>query len=103
MHAKQETSSAEIVNLMAVDAQRFGWTPVHVHSLWGCVLQLVIAVYLLYQIIGPSVFAGIGAMLLTIPLVGVVMRKNRVVEVLTVTSYGFEKAVKTTCFYYFNR
>lgn len=47
----------------------------------GCLLQIVISVYLLYQIIGPSVFAGIGAMLFTIPLVGMVMRKNRGLEV----------------------
>ncbi|XP_055346866.1 LOW QUALITY PROTEIN: multidrug resistance-associated protein 1-like [Paramacrobiotus metropolitanus] len=78
--ARREKSAAEIVNLMAVDAQRFTLSPIHVHSLWGCVVQIVIAVVLLYQIIGPSVFAGIGAMLLTIPLVGSVMRRNRVLE-----------------------
>ncbi|GAV06290.1 hypothetical protein RvY_16304 [Ramazzottius varieornatus] len=77
---KREKTSAEIVNLMTVDAQRFTTSPVFVHSLWGCLLQLVICVYLLYQIIGPSVFAGIGAMLLTIPMVGIVMRKIRGLE-----------------------
>ncbi|OQV19026.1 Multidrug resistance-associated protein 1 [Hypsibius exemplaris] len=79
-HTKKGKTAAEIANLMAVDAQRFTFSPIHVHSLWGCLLQIVISVYLLYQYIGPSVFAGIGAMLFTIPLVGVVMRKNRLLE-----------------------
>ena len=42
----------EIVNLMSVDAQRFMDLTTSVNMLWSSPLQIGLAIYLLYQILG---------------------------------------------------
>eukprot|EP00127_Corallochytrium_limacisporum_P007530 Clim_evm52s253 gene=Clim_evmTU52s253 len=65
--ARQESTSGEIVNLMAVDAQRFMDLTTYVHMIWSAPLQIVFALYFLHDLLGWSVFAGVGVMLILMP------------------------------------
>lgn len=50
--ARKESTVGEIVNLMSVDAQRFMDLTTYLNMLWSAPLQIGIAVYFLYQILG---------------------------------------------------
>jgi ATP-binding cassette, subfamily C (CFTR/MRP), member 1 len=81
-NAKKDTTVGEIVNLMAVDAQRFFELTSYLHVLWSGPLVIALAIYFLYGILGPSVFAGLGVMLLMIPLTGVIATKLRNLQII---------------------
>uniref|UniRef100_A0A182SGU7 ABC transmembrane type-1 domain-containing protein n=1 Tax=Anopheles maculatus TaxID=74869 RepID=A0A182SGU7_9DIPT len=73
--AKKDTTVGEIVNLMAVDAQRFFELTSYLHILWSAILIIGLCVFLLYDILGVAVFAGLGVMILITPVSGVVAAK----------------------------
>uniref|UniRef100_A0A182J6S8 ABC-type glutathione-S-conjugate transporter n=1 Tax=Anopheles atroparvus TaxID=41427 RepID=A0A182J6S8_ANOAO len=79
--AKKDTTVGEIVNLMAVDAQKFFELTSYLHILWSALLIIGLCVYLLYDILGAAVFAGLGVMVLIMPLSGVVAAKLRSCQV----------------------
>ena len=58
----------EIVNLMSVDAQRLMDLMSYFNMIWSAPLQIVLSLIFLYLTMGPSIFAGVGVMLLMIPL-----------------------------------
>ncbi|XP_071454835.1 multidrug resistance-associated protein 1-like [Hetaerina americana] len=66
--ARRESTIGEIVNLMSVDAQRFLDVALHLNMFWSAPLQIGLALYFLWQILGPAVLSGLGVMLLLIPL-----------------------------------
>ncbi len=66
--ARRITTAGEIVNLMAVDAQRFMDLMPSIHLIWSAPLQIVLSLVFLYISMGPSIFAGVAVMLLLIPL-----------------------------------
>ncbi len=66
--ARCTTTAGGIVNLMAVDAQRFMDLMPSIHLMWSAPLQIVLSVVFLYISMGPSIFAGVAVMLLMIPL-----------------------------------
>ncbi|KAJ6635066.1 Metal resistance protein YCF1 [Pseudolycoriella hygida] len=68
---KKDTTVGEIVNLMSVDAQRFNEMTNFFHDVWSGPVIIGIAIWLLYRIIGVAVFAGLGVMILMIPVSGV--------------------------------
>lgn len=45
------------------------------HLLWSCPLQIIVAVVLLFNAIGPSALAGVAVMVLAVPLQGKIARK----------------------------
>lgn len=47
---KRESTVGEIVNLMSVDAQRFMDVVPFVNLLWSAPLQMILAVYFLWQV-----------------------------------------------------
>eukprot|EP00158_Paraphelidium_tribonemae_P007083 Partr_v1_DN28105_c1_g1_i1_m55327 putative ATP-binding cassette, sub-family C (CFTR MRP), member len=69
--SRQRKTTGEIVNLMSVDSQRFMELCTYLHIVWSGPVQISIALYLLYQTLGPSIFAGLGVMILMIPVNGV--------------------------------
>lgn len=69
--AKKDTTVGEIVNLMAVDAQRFNDMINYFHDVWSGPVIMGIAIWLIYNILGVAVFAGLGVMVLMIPISGV--------------------------------
>lgn len=78
---KRESTVGEMVNLMSVDAQRFMDVSPFLNLLWSAPLQVILAIYFLWQILGPSVLAGVALMVLLIPLNGGVAMKMRAFQV----------------------
>ncbi|OQV14982.1 Multidrug resistance-associated protein 1 [Hypsibius exemplaris] len=66
--ARQTTSVGEMVNLMSVDAQRFMDFVGLFDVLWAAPLQIILSLYFLYGIVGYAMFAGVAAIVITIPL-----------------------------------
>ena len=79
--ARKSSTVGEIVNLMSVDAQRLQDVTGYLWMIWSAPLQIVIAVYLLWGILGPSVLAGLAVMILLIPINGVMATLQRKLQV----------------------
>ena len=75
--ARQSTTTGEIVNLMSVDAQRFMDLMSYLHMIWSAPLQISLALYFLWQLMGPATLAGLGVMILMIPVNGYIAKKSR--------------------------
>lgn len=58
----------KIVNLMAVDTQKFYDTFVNLHIIWGGSLMIGIAMFFLWQLLGIAAFAGLFVMIVLIPI-----------------------------------
>lgn len=56
--ARKESTVGEIVNLMSVDAQHFMDVTSYVDTIWSAPLQIALAIYFLWGLLGPSVLAG---------------------------------------------
>ncbi|XP_004685060.1 PREDICTED: canalicular multispecific organic anion transporter 2 [Condylura cristata] len=78
---KRESTVGEIVNLMSVDAQSFMTTAPYINLVWSAPLQIILAVYFLWQNLGPSVLAGVTFMVLLIPLNGAIAMKMQAWQV----------------------
>lgn len=68
--AKKDTTVGEIVNLMAVDAQRFTELISFFHDLWSAPLVIGISIWLLWRLLNVAVFAGLAVMIFMIPISG---------------------------------
>ncbi|KAJ6660365.1 hypothetical protein lerEdw1_017788 [Lerista edwardsae] len=79
--AKRSSTVGEIVNLMSVDAQRFMDLTTFLNMLWSAPLQICLALYFLWQALGPSVLAGVAVMVLLIPFNAVIAMKTRAFQV----------------------
>ncbi|XP_023573947.1 canalicular multispecific organic anion transporter 2 isoform X1 [Octodon degus] len=75
--AKRQSTVGEMVNLMSVDAQRFMDVFPSLSLLWSTPLQVILAMYFLWQILGPSILAGVALMVLLIPINSTVAMKMR--------------------------
>ncbi|XP_074870252.1 ATP-binding cassette sub-family C member 3 isoform X2 [Carettochelys insculpta] len=83
--AKRSSTVGEIVNLMSVDAQRFMDLMTFLNMLWSAPLQICLALYFLWQTLGPSVLAGVAVMILLIPLNAAIAIKTRALQVALTT------------------
>ncbi|KAJ4367034.1 Transporter of the ATP-binding cassette (ABC) [Neocucurbitaria cava] len=64
-----QVTTGAIINLMAVDAFKVSEICAYLHFLWANTpVQVVVAVYLLYRILGYSSIAGIGMMVVLLPI-----------------------------------
>lgn len=52
-----------------------------VHQLWSAPLQIVLSMVFLWAELGPSVLAGLGVMVLLIPINAVLVAKARTIQV----------------------
>ncbi|KAJ8315796.1 hypothetical protein KUTeg_007946 [Tegillarca granosa] len=66
--ARKDSTVGEIVNLMSVDTEHIQEVLAYLWAIWSSPLQIIVALYLLYQTLGPSMFAGFGAMVIMIPI-----------------------------------
>ncbi|KZC08998.1 Multidrug resistance-associated protein 1 [Dufourea novaeangliae] len=66
--ARKESTLGEIVNLMSVDAQRFMDLTAYINMIWSAPLQIVLALYFLWEQLGPAVLAGLAVLLILIPV-----------------------------------
>lgn len=79
--ARKSSTVGEIVNLMSVDAQRFMDLMTYIHMLWSAPFQIAVSLYFLWQTLGPSVLAGLGVMILLIPVNAVIANKTKQLQV----------------------
>ena len=79
--ARRTRTVGEIVNLMSVDAQRFMDLMTYFHMIWSAPLQIILALFFLYNTMGPSVFAGFGVMILLIPVNAIIAGFSRRLQV----------------------
>ncbi len=93
--SRKETTVGEIVNLMSVDAQRLQDVTGYLWMVWSSPLQIAIAVYMLWGIVGPSVLAGLAVMVLLIPINGILATIQRNLQVHL--AQPFNRAAKTQC------
>ncbi|KAK3676345.1 ATP-binding cassette glutathione S-conjugate transporter ycf1 [Recurvomyces mirabilis] len=73
-------STGDIVNYMAVDTQRLQDLAQYGQQLWSAPFQITLCLLSLYQLLGVSMFAGLGAMLLMIPVNGVIARISKTLQ-----------------------
>uniref|UniRef100_A0A7E4VBL5 Multidrug resistance-associated protein 1 n=1 Tax=Panagrellus redivivus TaxID=6233 RepID=A0A7E4VBL5_PANRE len=66
--ARREKTVGEIVNLMAIDVDRFQQITPQTQQYWSTPMQITIALFLLWQQIGVSVVSGMAVMLLLLPI-----------------------------------
>ncbi|XP_012682680.2 multidrug resistance-associated protein 1 isoform X2 [Clupea harengus] len=79
--ARRTSTVGEIVNLMSVDAQRFMELITYINMVWSAPLQVVLALYFLWQNLGPSVLAGVAVMVLMVPINAVIAMKTKTYQV----------------------
>lgn len=79
--AKRSSTVGEVVNLMSVDAQRFQDLTTFLNMLWSAPLQICLALYFLWQTLGPSVLAGVAVMVLLLPINAFIAMKTRAFQV----------------------
>jgi ABC-type multidrug transport system fused ATPase/permease subunit len=67
--ADSQVTTGAIINLMAVDAFKVSELCAYLHFLWANTpVQVVVAIFLLYRILGYSSIAGIGMMVVLLPI-----------------------------------
>lgn len=79
--AKKQKTVGEIVNLMSVDCQRMQDLSGYLWMLWSAPVQIILAMWLLWNQLGVSVLAGLGVMILLIPVNGFISIKQRKLQV----------------------
>ncbi|XP_055643285.1 multidrug resistance-associated protein 1 isoform X8 [Toxorhynchites rutilus septentrionalis] len=79
--ARKTSTVGEIVNLMAVDAQRFMDLTTYINMLWSAPLQIGLALFFLWEILGPSVLAGLAVMIILIPVNGVIANQIKTLQI----------------------
>ena len=71
---RSSKTTGDIVNYMAVDAQRLQDLTQFAQQLWSAPFQIMICMVSLYQLVGWSMLAGVGVMIVMIPINGVIAR-----------------------------
>ncbi|CAH0555482.1 unnamed protein product [Brassicogethes aeneus] len=79
--ARKETTVGEIVNLMAVDAQKFVEFTAYINMIWSAPLQICLSLYFLWYELGPSVLAGLAVMIVLIPVNGFIANKVKILQI----------------------
>ncbi|XP_053936985.1 multidrug resistance-associated protein 1 isoform X3 [Cuculus canorus] len=79
--ARKTSTVGEIVNLMSVDAQRLMDLATYINMIWSAPFQVILALCLLWQNLGPSVLAGVAVMILLVPINAVMAMKTKTYQV----------------------
>lgn len=74
-------STGDIVNYMAVDTQRLQDLTQYGQMLWSAPFQILLCMASLYQLVGVSMLAGVGAMILMIPINGFIAKFMKTLQV----------------------
>jgi len=74
--SSRSATVGEIVNLMSVDVQKCQDICQFVNFMWTSPIIIVIAIYFLWQILGPATLAGIIFMLVILPVNSMILAKK---------------------------
>ena len=77
---RNKNTVGEIVNLMQIDTNRMEQVAGTIHVVWDGLFQILGFTGLLLHFLGPSVFAGIAAMLLIVPLNTIFLKQLSVIR-----------------------
>lgn len=66
--SKREATTGEILNLMQINTQIFIELSQYGHQVWTAPVKIILGSILLWNYIGPAVFAGLGVMIILVPL-----------------------------------
>uniref|UniRef100_A0A0N4Z034 ABC-type glutathione-S-conjugate transporter n=1 Tax=Parastrongyloides trichosuri TaxID=131310 RepID=A0A0N4Z034_PARTI len=75
--SRRKMTVGEIVNIMSVDIQRFQDMTTFVMLFWSAPLQVLLAIYFLWNLLGVSVLAGLVILMLMVPLNSFISVKMR--------------------------
>lgn len=81
--ARREKTVGEIVNLMAIDVDRFQQITPQIMQYWSNPLQIGLALFFLFQQLGASVFSGVAVMVLLFPInfgITMIIRKWQIAQ-----------------------
>jgi ATP-binding cassette, subfamily C (CFTR/MRP), member 1 len=73
-------STGDIVNYMAVDTQRLSDLAQWGQQVWSAPFQIILCLLSLYNLLGFSMLAGVGAMILMIPVNGFIARVMKTLQ-----------------------
>lgn len=73
-------STGDIVNYMAVDTERLQDLTQYGQQLWSAPLQITLCMVSLYNLLGWSMLAGIGAMIIMVPANGLIARTMKTLQ-----------------------
>lgn len=92
---RQIFTSGEMVNLMSVDATKFQDITTYLNMVWSAPFQIITTLVFLYNLMGWSIFAGVGTMSLLLPINYFVSNKIKALQVNlfgTISNYVYHKA-----------
>ncbi|RDD40608.1 Multidrug resistance-associated protein 1 [Trichoplax sp. H2] len=75
--SRKSSATGEIINLVSVDAQKLSEAVLYLHMVWAAPIQISLATYFLWQELGPSVMAGLGVLILLVPINAYISTKQR--------------------------
>lgn len=76
----EKVSSGKILNLMSVDTQRLGDLMSYIHIAWSAPYQTALISVMLYKQLGVASLAGIGLLLVSVPVTSEVTRHVRKIQ-----------------------
>uniref|UniRef100_A0A452UFS7 Multidrug resistance-associated protein 1-like n=1 Tax=Ursus maritimus TaxID=29073 RepID=A0A452UFS7_URSMA len=74
---KKRFSTGEVINLMSADAQQLMDLTANLNLLWSAPFQILMAVSLLWQELGPAVLAGVAVLVFVIPINALVATRSQ--------------------------
>ncbi|CAG8502871.1 1064_t:CDS:10 [Rhizophagus irregularis] len=78
--SRQKSTVGEIVNHMSVDAQKLMDLFTYLHIAWSGPLQIILALYFLHQTMGVSTYAGVGIMIMMVPVNAYLANKMKILQ-----------------------
>jgi len=78
--SKKDRSTGEIVNLISVDANRFLDALTFLNLVWSAPMQIIVCIYLLYNQLGYSIFAGLACIIAVIPINAYLINKQKKIQ-----------------------
>ncbi|XP_022258940.1 multidrug resistance-associated protein 1-like [Limulus polyphemus] len=77
---RRQYTVGELVNFMAVDAEKVFNVALFVTLIWGAPIRITLAMILLWQYIGPACLAGVATLLIILPLSIILSQKAQVIQ-----------------------
>lgn len=79
--SRKRFSAGEVINLMSADAQQLMDLTANLNLLWSAPFQILMAVSLLWQELGPAVLAGVAVLVFVIPINALVATRVKKLKV----------------------
>ncbi|XP_023349637.1 canalicular multispecific organic anion transporter 2 isoform X2 [Eurytemora carolleeae] len=73
--AKNQIPTGETLNMMSIDTQKFYEFVSYINFMWANPLQIILCIYFLWGILGPSSLAGVAVLVMLIPINSYIGRK----------------------------